>query len=171
MIKLFDVQDNVVIPTEHTYTLKDLNNIREAYPSCYLEAYAYVFYMTCPNPEFNPFFEVHEEDKEELIFSQLNAICFSPEDEVILKALELCRKLYETPTYRAYKGIKSMLDRLAEYMENTEITHGRDGNINSMVAAAKNFQAIRESFKGTFKDLQEEQSQTTRGGQRLAYDQ
>ena len=34
-------------------------------------------------------------------------------------ALDMCKKLYETPTYRAYVGIKSMLDRLAKYMEVT----------------------------------------------------
>lgn len=171
MIKLFDVQDNVVVPSEHTYMLADLAFIREAFPECYMQAYGYIFYMTCPNPDFNPFFDVNEEEKEELILSQLGEVCFSLEDEAILRAVEFCKKLYETPTYRAYRGIKSMLDRMAEYMETTEITDGRDGNINSMVSAAKNFQAIRESFKGTFKDLMDEQSQSTRGGQRLAYDQ
>lgn len=171
MIKLFDIQDNVVVPTEHTYMLADLAIIRSEFHTCYLQAYAYIFYMTCPNPEFNPFFEVREEEKEEMILNQLGDVCFSLEDEHILRAIEFCKKLYETPTYRAYKGIKSMLDRMADYMETTEITDGRDGNINSMVSAAKNFQAIRESFKGTFKDLMEEQSQSARGGQRLAYDQ
>lgn len=171
MIKLFDIYNNTVVPTEHTYMLKDLQAIREAYPSCYLEGYAYLFYMTCPNPELNPFFDVPESDKEAFIFKQIGNVCFSPDDLVILKGIQLCKSLYETPTYRAYKGIKSMLDRLGDYMEETEITHGRDGNINSLLAAAKNFQAIRESFKGTYKDLMEEQSQATRGGQRLAYDQ
>jgi hypothetical protein len=64
-----------------------------------------------------------------------------------------------------------MLDRLAVYMENTPITHGRDGNINSLVAAAKNFEGIRASFKGAYKDLKEEQQSHVRGGAGLAYDQ
>ncbi len=55
-------------------------------------------------------------------------------------------------------------------METTPIEHGRDGNINSMVSAAAKFDQIRTSFKGAFKDLQEEQSTTTRGGINLAYD-
>jgi expansin (peptidoglycan-binding protein) len=78
--------------------------------------------------------------------------------------------MYETPTSRAYKGIASMLDRLARYMEITTITAGRDGNINSLISAAKNYEAIRQSFKGAYKDLQEEQSSRVRGGQGLAYD-
>jgi hypothetical protein len=79
--------------------------------------------------------------------------------------------MYETPTFRAYKGIKQMLDKLATYMETTTISHGRDGNINSLVAAAAKFQQIRDSYKGAYKDLQEEQKSQVRGGAGLAYDQ
>ena len=89
----------------------------------------------------------------------------------IMYALDKCAQLYETPTFRAYKGIKSMIDKLANYMENTQIEHGRDGNINSLVSAAKNFDAIRQSFKGAYNDMKEEQKSTVRGGQGLAYDQ
>jgi hypothetical protein len=42
--------------------------------------------------------------------------------------------------------------------------------MNSLIAAAKNYEAIRQSFKGAYKDLQEEQSSRVRGGQGLAYD-
>jgi expansin (peptidoglycan-binding protein) len=79
--------------------------------------------------------------------------------------------MFETPTSRAYKGIASMLDRLGRYMETTPITHGRDGNITALVNAAKNYEAIRASFKGAYKDLQEEQSSRVRGGIGMAYDQ
>ena len=83
----------------------------------------------------------------------------------------MCKKLYETPTYRAYVGIKAMLDRLAKYMEVTAIEHGRDGNINSMVNAAAKFEQIRQSYKGAFTDMQNEQESSVRGGAGLAYDQ
>jgi hypothetical protein len=170
MIRLFDIQNGVVTPTEHCYALKDLAIIMDAYPEDYANVYAYLFYMTCPNPDLNPFFEVAEHEKEELIFSQL-PINFSTEDDVVLKAKVLCEKLYQTATFRAYMGIKSMLDRLAKYMETTEIQHGRDGNINSLVNAASKFEQIRLSFKGAYKDLMEEQKSQVRGNAQIAYDQ
>lgn len=142
----------------------------DEYPLDYVKIYAYLFYMSCPQPDLNPFFNVPEEDKEELILAEIEAE-FSTEDDLIIEALEKTRKLYETPTYRSYVGMKKMLDRLAIYMENTEITHGRDGNITALVNAAKNFDAIRTSFKGVYKDLQEEQQSRVRGGKNLAYDQ
>lgn len=169
LTKLFDVQNGVVIPTEHCYTLKALKDIMDEYPEDYLKIYMYLFYMCCPNPDLNPFFFTPDMDKENMIMDQIGAE-FSTEDETIYTALQFCQRMYETPTSRAYKGIASMLDRLARYMENTPITHGRDGNMNSLIAAAKNYEAIRQSFKGAYKDLQEEQSSRVRGGQGLAYD-
>jgi len=169
IIKLFDVQNNVVIPTEHCYTLKALKDVMDEYPDDYLKIYQYLFYMTCPNPDVNPFFYTPDIDKENLIMQQIEGE-FSTEDDTVFTALQFCQRMYETPTSRAYKGIASMLDRLARYMEVTTITAGRDGNINSLISAAKNYEAIRQSFKGAYKDLQEEQSSRVRGGQGLAYD-
>lgn len=170
MIKLFDIQNGQVVPTEHCHILRELALIMDLYPKDYNNVFAYLFYMTCPNPDLNPFFEVQEHEKEELILSQLN-VDFSTEDDAILQAKKLCETLYQTPTFRAYMGIKSMLDRLAKYMETTEIQHGRDGNINSLINAAAKFEQIRTSFKGAYKDLMEEQKSQVRGGQQVAYDQ
>ena len=168
--KLFDIQNGVVVPTEHCYTLRTLKNIMEKYPDNHLKVYQYLFYMTCPNPDLNPFFYTPDLDKESLILDQIEAD-FSTEDEDIYIALQFCQRMFETPTSRAYKGIASMLDRLGRYMETTPITHGRDGNITALVNAAKNYEAIRASFKGAYKDLQEEQSSRVRGGIGMAYDQ
>lgn len=158
------------MPSEHCYTLSSLKAIMDNYGEEATKVYAYVFYTTCPNPDLNPFFDVPETDKEELILKEIDAD-FSTDDNLITEAIKLCKKLYETPTYRAYAGIKSMLDRLAKYMETTEIEHGRDGNITALVNAAAKFEAIRQSFKGTLRDLEEEQQSQVRGGQSLAYDQ
>jgi hypothetical protein len=145
-------------------------DIIDAYPEDHTKIFAYLFYLSCPNPDLNPFFDVPEVDKEELIRREVGGD-FDSDDDLITNALEVTKKLYETPTVRAYMGIKTMLDRLAKYMETTEIEHGRDGNITALINAASKFEAIRQSFKGTLRDLQEEQSTTVRGNQSLAYDQ
>jgi hypothetical protein len=168
--RLFDIENGEIIATEHCYALNFLKAIMDNYPDNYLNIYKYLFYMSCPNPDFNPYFHMSEVDKEEVILKDVEAD-FSADDDLIIVALGKCNKMYETPTSRAYKGLKSMLDKLAVYMENTPITHGRDGNINSLVAAAKNFDGIRASFKGAYKDLKEEQQSHVRGGAGLAYDQ
>lgn len=170
IVKLFDIQNDKVVPTEHCYALPFLKIIMDEYPDNYLQIYQYVFYMTCPNPDMNPFFNLPEHEKEDIIIEEVQ-LEESPEDGKIRYALDMCKKLYETPTYRAYVGIKSMLDRLAKYMEVTAIEHGRDGNINSMVNAAAKFESIRQSYKGAFSDMKQEQESQVRGGAGLAYDQ
>lgn len=170
MVRLFDIQNGKVIPSEHCYTLQTLKAVMDEYGEEANKIYAYIFYMTCPNPDLNPFFDVPETEKEELILKEVDAD-FSIDDECIDNAIKLCQKMYQTSTYRAYMGIKAMLDRLAKYMETAEIESGRDGNITALVNAASKFEAIRQSFKGTLRDLEEEQQSQVRGNQRLAYDQ
>jgi hypothetical protein len=170
LIKLFDIQNGKVIPTEHCYTLNFLKNIMEEFPEDYLKIYQYLFYMTCPDPDLNPFFNLIESEKEDIIIQEID-LEVSTEEDLILVAVGRCKQLYETPTYRAYRGIQTMLDKLARYMETTAIEHGRDGNINSMVNAAAKFDQIRQSFKGAYSDMKEEQKSSVRGGQGLAYDQ
>ena len=170
LVRLFDVQNSKVIPTEHCYALPFLKAIITEYPDTYLQVYQYIFYMSCPNPDMNPFFNLPEHEKEDIIIEEVK-LEESPEDGKIRYALDMCKKLYETPTYRAYVGIKSMLDRLGKYMEVTPIEHGRDGNINSMVNAAAKFENIRQSYKGAFSDMKQEQESSVRGGAGLAYDQ
>ena len=168
--RLFDVQNGVVIPTEHCYTLKALKDIMDNYPEQHMKIYQYLFYMTCPNPDMNPFFNVPQIDKEDLILQEIEAE-FSPEDDDIFTALKFCERMYETPTSRAYEGMQKALDRISRYLATAQITDGKDGNIAQIRALAKDFDGIRQSFKGVYKDLQEEQQSKVRGGIGMAYDQ
>ena len=170
IVKLFDIDNGTVIPSEHCYSLEFLKTIMDEYPDTYLSVYKYLFYMTCPDPELNPFFNLPEVDKEDIIMEEVG-LEESTEDPKIRYALDRCQEMYETPTYRAYMGIKKALDNMATYMANTQITDGRDGNISQIRAVAKDFDAIRQSFKGAYKDLKDEQKTSVRGGQGLAYDQ
>lgn len=168
MIKLFDISNNKVVPSEHCFLLPFLKNVMTEFPDNYLVIYSYIFYMSCKSSE-NPYYNRPKEELQEEILRDLG-VPIDTENLIIRIAMERCKELYETPTVRAYNGISNMLDKLAFYMETQSITDGRDGNINSIIGAAKNFDAIRKSFKGVAKDLEEEQSSRARGGQKLSYD-
>ena len=170
LVKLFDIQNQTLVVTEHCYALPFLKKIMTEYPDTHMSVYQYIFYMSCPDPDLNPFFNLPEHQKEDIIIEEIQLV-ESPEDGTIRYGLDMCKKLYETPTYRAYVGIKAMLDRLGKYMEVTPIEHGRDGNMNSMINAAAKFEQIRQSYKGAFLDMKQEQESSVRGGAGLAYDQ
>jgi hypothetical protein len=111
LVKLFDVQNGKVIPSEHCYSLKSLKVIMDKYPKTYLSVYLYIFYMTCPDPDMNPFFNVPEHEKEDLIIEEVE-LEESSEDSAIRQAVDMCKEMYQTPTFRAYKGIKTMLSQV-----------------------------------------------------------
>lgn len=170
MIRLFDIQNGQVVPSEHCYTLSFLKDIIGKFPTDYIKIYTYLFYMTCPNPDMNPFFDVPETDKEELILKEVD-VDFSIDEPEIIRALEMCKKMYETPTYRAYQGIKIALDNMARFMATEQVTSGRDGSATAILRIAERFDMVRQSFKGVYRDLLDEQQSSVRGGQNLAYDQ
>jgi hypothetical protein len=170
IVKLFDIQNSKLVLTEHCYSLPFLKKIMTEYPDNYMQVYQYIFYLSCQDTDLNPFLNLPEHEKEDVIIEEIG-MEESPEDGKIRYALDMCKKMYETPTYRAYVGIKAMLDRLAKYMEVTPIEHGRDGNMNSMINAAAKFEQIRQSYKGAFLDMKQEQESSVRGGAGLAYDQ
>ena len=43
MIRLFDLQNGQVIPTEHCYTIGYLKDIMDEYPDDYISIYAFLF--------------------------------------------------------------------------------------------------------------------------------
>jgi len=169
MIRLFDIAGGKVIPTEHCYSLRFLKKIMDNHPEDYLQIYAYLYYMTCPNPDLNPFFHFKEDEKEEVILEEIGAD-FSTEDDDIVHALMRCRSMYETETSRAYYGIKTALDNLGKVLATEVPTFGRDGSAAAILRIAEKFDAVRQSYKGVYKDLMEEQQTTVRGGQNRAYD-
>ena len=58
IVRLFDVQNNKVIPSEHCYALPFLKKIMDEYPDTYMQVYQYIFYLSCPDPDLNPFFNL-----------------------------------------------------------------------------------------------------------------
>lgn len=166
------MEDGILRPTIHCHSLAVLKTIQDEYGmNTALEIYKFLYYMCSHNAKKNPFFDKEEHDKEAAILTQLNCENWTTEDDPVQDALALCRNLFSTPTSRSYMGFKTMLDNLSEYMLNSQITSGRDGNITSLINAGAKFDSLRQSFKGVFKDLMEEQQATARGGQSMAYDQ
>ena len=167
-IRLFEVESGAIKPTEHCYMISWLHKIIEDFPEDHVKVFAYIFYMTNKTHE-NPYANIVEEELEERILRDLQPE-FDREAPSILHAIDKCTELFETPTVRAYNGIKVMLDNMSTYLATTEITDGRDGNIRGMLAAAKDFKHIQASFKGAMEEVEEETKVQARGKSLLPYD-
>jgi hypothetical protein len=171
MIKLFNIEGKTIKPTEHCYMIPFLKAIMDKFPDDYIQIYGYLFYMCAPSSE-NPYRGLPEYSKERVILNHLKSE-FDPENPIIREALRKTELLYDTPSRRAHRGVKTMIDKLALFFENEQLTAGgRDGNLASIVNSVKQFDQIRKSFKGIEEDLEEEQKSLdkVRGGSTIAFD-
>lgn len=170
LVRLFDIQDGKPIPSEHSYTLGFLKDIREHFPKEQsIEIYQYLFYMTHPDPDQNACFNLSQTEKEEFILRELRPT-FYVDDMKIQYALERCRELYETPTKRVYDAMAGMMDKIATYLQNNDIQDGRDGNGDYIVKLMEKYPAMNRAFKEAYKDMKEEFGSRGRGGREMAYD-
>ena len=122
IVRLFDIQNSKVVITEHCYTLPFLKKIMDEYPDTHMQVYQYIFYMSCPNPDLNPFFNLPEHEKEDIIIEEI--------------------QLQESKA--------------------------RETAVGKITAK---YEQIRQSYKGAYTDMLQEQESSVRGGAGLAYDQ
>lgn len=169
MIPLFDISAGKPVPAASCYVIPVLKRIMDYYPDNYLEVYAYLFYLTCPDSTMNPYVNQPEDLKEQLIMSDLKP-SFSVEDEMIEIAVKWCRKMYETPTHRSWLGAKKMLDKVGEYLNNAEITEGKEGNGMQIDRFMSKLGEYHDVYKKMDNEVKEEQAKV-RGQAKVPYHQ
>lgn len=170
IIYLFEVNGKELIPTRHCYGLKFLKVIMDKYPDDYIDVYKYIFYMSCPDPVHNPYFNLKDVLREEKIIRDNDFRFYTQADE-ITNAVEKCKDLYETPTLKAHKAIKRTIENLYEYMSQTNFVGGEGGNIKDFMSLTNKFDELKEKYLNTTKELhQEQKTLEKRGGGQLAYD-
>lgn len=167
IINLFDIDNNKAVPAQACYIVPWLFKIQELFPEDYLKVYSYIFFMTCPDST-NPYVNLPEEDKEEVILSDLAPINFSLEDEYIQMVMERCKHLYATPVTRSFIGAKKMLDKIGRYLDRETIVDGKEGNAMTIKTFMKELPDYWENYKKLETILKEEQSKV-RGDKAIPY--
>lgn len=170
--KLFDMQGDVIIPNEHCKIIEPIRNCLDKYFKDYPKIVPYLHYMKSLNKDDNPYSDVDLNRREDIIIYDLGLGEIDFSDTVIKKALAAVEEIYSTSFYRLYKGLKSMMDKIAIALETEEMDLGKDGNANNILKLMKEYEAYRKSFKQAYKDFEEEQSSfNVRGGGELAEDE
>lgn len=170
LINLFDVENRKVIPGQACYLLPWLKKVMDDFPEHYLQAYAYIFFTTCPDGTLNPYVNINEEDREDLVIADLKPLNFSLEHSTIIDAIKRCIGLYETPTLRAQKGAKIMLDQMADELRTRKMSYGRDGNANDLRAIMDKMPVYLKNYMEIENLLKEEQAKV-KGNRVVPYHQ
>ncbi len=168
MLQIFDVQDKTVRPSANCYLIPELKAVINGFPDDYLTVLAYIFFTTCPDGT-NPYVNMDEEHKEDIILADLKPDVFL-DDEIILKAIDKCKRLYETPVLRTFMGAKKMLEKVGKFLDSEEITTGKDGNATEIRGLMKELPTYWENYKKMETILKEEQAKV-RGNAKVPYHQ
>lgn len=161
-IKIFDIQNSQVIPSEHTYVINWLKNLKEEYPEQYLKIFAYLQYMCSWNPEDNPYLAMREEDREASILSDLD-IDFSLDDDLIQEALEKCREMFDMPSARIWRSLKIGIDRVSAFIDETIPDSGKDGSMTDYMKALEKINGLYENYNKGYKSFMEDVKINIRG--------
>lgn len=175
MVKLFHIDKEVAHISEYCYTNYLLKDIIDKYGKTIAVKIFTVFHFMCDLSSDNPYSNISESEKLEFI---IRNIC--PElplevdwdDEMITEALDSCRKIYETPSYRAYLATKSLIDKYIDKINAVEISLEKDdGNSAEVKKAIEILESIKQIAKKQFSDLEEENGkQSAKGGGEFSYD-
>lgn len=167
-IGLFEIVNDVIVPGDTTLAIPAMVQIKKDFPKDYLKIYAYLFFMSCWDGR-NIYLNVPEEERSDKIIEDLELDVFV-EEPLILKALETCKKLYETPTVITFRAAKNMAHKVATYLENATPTDGKFSNIPDIDKFMQKLPDYIDTYNKIGEILKEEQSKI-RGGKRIAYDQ
>lgn len=121
------------------------------------------------NPEENPYANLPEENKFEIIlqstYPELDRV-IDMEDDLIEQALDLVEELYATTRYRAYKAYKVVYEKIIKELEYTHVSTAKeDGNMGEINKALSAFSDLDKKMAESYKNLEEEMQTTqVRGG-------
>lgn len=167
MIALFDVHEKKVVPAAAVYAIPWLKRIMDLFPDEYIEIYAYIFFLTCPDKSMNPYRNHPEALRESIILSDLKPT-FYLEDLVIEDTIRRCKEMYETTTLRSYIAAKKGVEKISAYLDETEITDGKEGNGMLYDKYMSKIADYNKQYKDLEKELEEEQAKV-RGGASVPY--
>lgn len=156
MIKLFEVRETGIFPTEHCYTNTYLKGIIEEYGDNAGKVFAFMHYMKSANPTENPYFNVPDLQKREVI---QHSVCpeLDLDNDLVDYCLEIVEKLYETTFSRMYKASKRIMDELSYELSFVKLSiDAHDGNSGELLKAYKLYNDLKAGYKDAYNDMMAE---------------
>lgn len=170
--KLFEIVGDTIIPKPDCHIIAPIKRVLEEYPEDSNKILAFLHYMKSMRPDDNPYADTPLANREEKILQELQ-LDIDTSSDTIKDALQCVEEMYDTTFYRIYKGIKTMMDNIAQALMTTNIDFtAREGNAGNILKLMEKYENIRKSFKTAFRDFEEEQGGgRARGGAELADDE
>lgn len=139
LTEIFTIENKQPKPTIHCHMIPELKTLIDKYPDDHINMLAYAFYMSCPYKSANPYADYTDYEKEQILqqdFLKRGVTNIVPDNVDLLKAIDKLTKLYETTTSKYLKYNKKNLDDIMNYLEDSEVIEGKDGNLAERIRIA-----------------------------------
>lgn len=154
----YDTDSGRITITENAYLISEIKALidKHKYPEPYL---AYVHLMTAPD---SPFVNLPETQKEESIVYEITISLgeFDVTDELLEQAVEKFNLLYVSKAKNYYDSLGMLMDKVAKYAKDAEISDENLTEVNKMLREAG---ATLRSYKEVEKQVDEEMKTKMRG--------
>lgn len=164
MDSLFNFVNGKATISEHIRNIWYYNNLIDKYgedDAC--KMFTVFQYMVDLRPT-NPFSGIAENEKLETILRSVCpelSISIDWDDTEMIEAIQLTKKLFETPTYRKYLASKTLVDKINYQIEHTHVDLSKEGgNSGEINKAYALFSSLREETKKLYQEFLDEQPGT-----------
>lgn len=146
---LFDVEGTVVKPSIHCYVIPELKKIIDDHED-HIKILAYCFYMTCPYKSINPYSDICEEDREEILRKDFPILSDNLD---VIAAIEKLNLLWETEQVGYFRDNKRNLEDIRYYIRTNMVS---EDNIDKRLKIAEKCGKILMEYTTIEKAVEEE---------------
>lgn len=140
--KIITVSQNSVIIDESILGIPEFKSLLE-YSGGDTLPFMYIWALTDPE---SPYMNLSELEREEQVLKDMPIQEYLNSLEFI-EALEKADLLYKSPLRRILKGAKTAIENVSKFLEETEISDGREGNLTQVVSTIKSLPQILKGYQ------------------------
>jgi len=160
--KILDYEEGRIKITAEAYCIPEIKALIDKYDMKAEPYLAYVHLMTAiDSPYLNiPINEKHET----VVYDVIQTLGdFDIDEPLLKKAEEKLDLLYTSTLKRYYDSLKISIDKMSQYLKDSPIIEGKDGNLSEIIRIHKEGGGTMRSFKDIEKQVDEELKTKMRG--------
>lgn len=168
--QIFDIENNNIVININILSIPELRNVYDEYEGdTRINAFHFIRHLCDPYGAYN---QLSEDEKIDTLLYDFPGD-YSPEDEVIINAIDKVKKLYMSPTYKFYLDSKELLYTTGEWARTATIRDAdKNGNLSQILAHLKSVGKTITEFTVLEKQAEKElQKMKIRGNRFVAYDE
>lgn len=162
--KILTVSQNKIVLDETIFAVPEFNALLEFSQGDTLP-FMYIWGMYDPQ---SPYMNFEEHEREAQVLKDFPVYEYLQTMEMV-NAVEKAEKLYFSPLRKILKGAKKAAENISFFMETTEVSDGRDGNVSQIIQTITSLPKIIEAYEKA-ENAYKQELQRNRGDMKSAID-